>query len=767
MNVWSYIPTIFNQRHALQKAGLFALSVALITTLFLAVNAHAATNKVISFQARLLTAQGAVVPDGHYNIQFNIYEGGTGTAAGNPDGTLAWTETYINNGSNGGVFVKNGVMSVNLGSLTPFGSSVDWDSDTLWLSMNVAGSSASCTTFGSGSCVADGEMLPMKRITAVPFALNAENANTLGGMAASDFVQNSLNPQAGVSFNITGIGIASTLMADTVATSNLDRSTSGALTIGSLNATDIALQQNTAIGTGKTFSANGSGFDGNGNLGIGTLSPARALDVTTNSNTTNQLSVQIKQNGSGDAGIEIATSSSSTYSVGVDASAGSFKISSSRANGSAGATFGATTPGASHENNSSNYLSCSPYDSGPGGNIISISGYAVGNPVAPNNKIIGAIYTDSSSHPNTLVAASAEGTVVNGWNTLSITASLNADTTYWLCFNTNANIGWAYDTVADAMRYMDKTYSTTLPTTASGLTTDSRQLSYYATYEGDSNANLLGNGLFELSDIGEATFKNSEDSANAFNIQSADGESQLNVNNVDNQIKIGNSTGDATLLVLDQSASAPTNAMLGSMYYDTTLGKVQCYEDDGWGACGTAPDTFVTLSPEYSNAVMNGADIGTITSDLCSDTLNINDGSSSQPTICGTGETQNFYDWTSDQTGDQTRSIYVTYQLPSNFKEFVAGSTSLMGRTDSADSSVTYRLYRDSASSGLISCGGSAIAVSSGSQSSWQTVSASGGADPSTCGFEAGESILIRINLTAKNDAHAYVSDLNFTYSSE
>jgi hypothetical protein len=231
------------------------------------------------------------------------------------------------------------------------------------------------------------------------------------------------------------------------------------------------------------------------------------------------------------------------------------------------------------------------------------------------------------------------------------------------------------------------------------------------------------------------------------------------------QVGTGSGSGTPSLLTLDKASSAPSvnSALLGSMYYDTTLGKVQCYESEGWGACGAAPDTFVTISPEYTNAVMNGTDIGTITSDLCSDTLNINDGSSSQPTICGTNETYNFYKWTSAETTDQTRSIFVTSQLPTSFKEFVAGSTSLMGRTDSADSGVSYQIYRDDGS-GLTSCG-SAVSVSTGTQTTWQKATASGSADPSTCGFSAGDSILIRINLTAKNDANAYVSNLGFTFS--
>lgn len=233
------------------------------------------------------------------------------------------------------------------------------------------------------------------------------------------------------------------------------------------------------------------------------------------------------------------------------------------------------------------------------------------------------------------------------------------------------------------------------------------------------------------------------------------------------QVGGGVNGGPTTLFTLDKGASAPiasdNDALLGSMYYDTTLGKLQCYEADGWGACGSSPDNIITISPEYTNAVLHGTGIGTMTSDLCSDTLNVNDGSSGQPTICGTNETYNFYKWTSPQATAQTYGIYVTYQLPSTFKSFTSGETSLMGRTDSANSTVSYQIYRNSPT-GLVSCG-SSITVSSGVQTAWQIGSATGAADPSTCGFSGGESIIFRINTTASQNANAYVGNLNFTFS--
>ena len=232
------------------------------------------------------------------------------------------------------------------------------------------------------------------------------------------------------------------------------------------------------------------------------------------------------------------------------------------------------------------------------------------------------------------------------------------------------------------------------------------------------------------------------------------------------QVGGGVTGGPTTLFTLDKGASAPiandNDALLGSMYYDTTLGKLQCYEADGWGACGSSPDTVVTISPEYTNAVLHGTGVGTMTSDICSDTLNINDATNG-PVICGTNETYNFYKWTSPQASPQTYSIYVTYQLPSTFKEFASGQTSLMGRTNNANAAVSYRIFR-SDENGLTPCS-AAVSVSTGVQTSWQTKVASGAADPSTCGFEPGDSVVFQIDMVASTTANAYVSNLNFVFS--
>ena len=671
MTTWWHHPTILNmpvnRRLATRVSCILLLCIALITTLFFNVVAQAApgVNQTIGFQGRLLDASGNIVPDGSYNMQFKIYENGSGNEAGNPDGTLKWTETYVNNGNpTGAVEVKNGFMSVNLGSQNPFGNSIDWDQDTLWLSMNIAGSSTGCTTFGSGSCAADGEMLPMKRLTATPYALNAGAVN---GKTAADLIQNGTEEQ-NADFNIDGTGEANILQGNSsVLSPYLDTIDNGELSIGTANASSISIgslngDQTISIGSGS----------GNNDVTIGSLDGSSSTTI---------------QGGIGGVAVKIADGSNFTLTNQSDQSIASI--------GSSGALF--TVPvfatGSIGASNAANTESTS---------------------IGVNN--LGQGYLGSTSNSLLLQGGGA-----------NLLTAINNNGQANIGIGNSASSGYALD-VTGAINTSD---------------------AYYL------------NGVSVLSNSGLA-FSNDSTST----ISSASGQSLQLSSDVAVQIGDGADTGTPTLLTVDKATSAPTvtdEALLGSMYYDTTLGYLQCYEADGWGACSARPDNFISMSPEYSNAVMNGSNLGTMNSDLCSDALNINDGSSAQPTICGANETFNFYNWTSAQTTDQTKSIYVTYKLPTSFKEFIAGSTSIMGRTDSPDSAVTYQIYRNNGS-GLTACG-SVVPVSTGEQSAWTKATATSTADPSTCGFEAGDSIVLKINLTAKDAANAYVSNLDFAFS--
>ncbi len=175
---------------ALALAGLILLALVLPSA-----SSQAAVNSQLNFQGRLLNNAGAVVADGTYNMEFQIWQGGNGcvtgctsaNAAANNGGTLKWTEDWVyGSGSpDNRVTVKNGYFSVTLGSLTSL-SAVDFSQSSLWLSMNV-GDTSSAATFGAAS--GDGYMIPFKRLTASPYALQAQNSDALGGLTSGQFVQ--------------------------------------------------------------------------------------------------------------------------------------------------------------------------------------------------------------------------------------------------------------------------------------------------------------------------------------------------------------------------------------------------------------------------------------------------------------------------------------------------------------------------------------------------------------------------------------------------
>lgn len=127
--------------------------------------AYAAPNAELNFQARLLAANGAIAPDGNsYSVQFKLYNVASG-------GTAQWTETQSS------VTVKSGYLSVHLGVVTPFPSTIDW-SEQQWLTMNVN---------------TDGEMSPRLQLTSVPAAFHANEADGLRSganvLGADDFAQ--------------------------------------------------------------------------------------------------------------------------------------------------------------------------------------------------------------------------------------------------------------------------------------------------------------------------------------------------------------------------------------------------------------------------------------------------------------------------------------------------------------------------------------------------------------------------------------------------
>jgi hypothetical protein len=140
--------------------SLLILFWIVLTGFVLKAEAATGINEQVNFQGKVVKTDGTNVTNGNYDFVFKIYKGGDGVPGGG-DETLQWTETRT---AANQVAVTDGVFQVNLGSVNAFGTSVDWNSDTLWLSVNFNG---------------DGEMANYIRLTAVPYAFNAKKVNGL------------------------------------------------------------------------------------------------------------------------------------------------------------------------------------------------------------------------------------------------------------------------------------------------------------------------------------------------------------------------------------------------------------------------------------------------------------------------------------------------------------------------------------------------------------------------------------------------------------
>jgi hypothetical protein len=95
-----------------------------------------------------------------------------------------------------------------------------------------------------------------------------------------------------------------------------------------------------------------------------------------------------------------------------------------------------------------NYMNGSRFVNGATALSVSqISVYLKTVQAAPANQYQVAIYTDANGAPGTLVASSTSGTVTaNSWNSRPVTATLAANTAYWLVYNTNGDNNMSYDT---------------------------------------------------------------------------------------------------------------------------------------------------------------------------------------------------------------------------------------------------------------------------------------------------------------------------------
>ncbi|MFO1419156.1 MAG: galactose oxidase-like domain-containing protein, partial [Methylotetracoccus sp.] len=138
-------------------------------------------------------------------------------------------------------------------------------------------------------------------------------------------------------------------------------------------------------------------------------------------------------------------------------------------------TIGLAAQGSLTDSGNSGRLEGSRVLTGNAGTIVSMSVFvsAVDSQTANRAFQLG-IYTDAGGRPGTRVANSATGTLTaNSWNTLPVSATLQANTAYWLIYSTNGrsssvnnmygNIGTSGQGVASRSTVTFGTMPTTFP----------------------------------------------------------------------------------------------------------------------------------------------------------------------------------------------------------------------------------------------------------------------------------------------------------------
>lgn len=259
------------------------------------------------------------------------------------------------------------------------------------------------------------------------------------------------------------------------------------------------------------------------------------------------------------------------------------------------------------------------------GTVTSMSAYLVSAQGAPNNQFQFAIYSDNSNAPGTYIASSTIGNQTSdGWYTLPITATLTANTTYWLVHWQNSNFNGSNDAFtfishSGAASYYNQVawqsgtnngFPTTFPTTGPNASVGSGALaSMYASFASSGPALTLGS-TGQLTQSGAALFQDPTDSAASFQIQNSFGNALFTADTADMNITVSKLivagditvnghivTGGSTPTIAAGAASCttPTVAVTGT----DTSGTVTITTGSGCSGGGTL--ATISFSSTYAN----------------------------------------------------------------------------------------------------------------------------------------------------------------------
>jgi hypothetical protein len=537
--------------------------------------AYAANPTTINFQGKVVDSSSLNPTNTTYPFVFRIYNTAsptTATACGS-DSSCLYEESIAS------LSVTNGVFQVELGG-TCSGGLVAANTCTKSAAIDFSTSNSLYLTMKFNNDAA-GFMSPTIHLTTVPYAFNADR---LGGIAASGFIQNTTSPQSSSNFNISGAGVVGTSLQAPV--------------ISTAASTDLALQPTTGlVALNRASTANELRVYENA------ASPSNYASITATSNTAtfkSNTGTTLVGNGSGaitlsagaGAAVNITGNAASLWqtsagNITVQAGSGTVTLGTSTILTS---TAGLTVQGGSTLSLLSTSSSNISLDSGTTGSIL------IGGDTASAKTIsIGPTGTNTSSTILNLGVNTAGTQDINIGSTGSGNAA--AGTTVSIQGGTTANTAVVINTNGAGGITID---SGTTGNINIGNSANAKAVAIGNSTSGTTVTQTAGAVTNTLSNTGN-TVKTNSNSTTGFTVQNSGGISLVNVDtstNNSNNIATNPSFETATMWTAKNGSGASATSQASSPFYDGVKSMQVATSSTATNA-GALFSTSLTLNATY------------------------------------------------------------------------------------------------------------------------------------------------------------------------
>ncbi len=300
-----------------------------------------------------------------------------------------------------------------------------------------------------------------------------------------------------------------------------------------------------------------------------------------------------------------------------------------RVSGVSNGTLGNNHIGPSTDSAQTGYLTGSKFTMGPNtGTVTNISVY-VGTPIDPvNNQYVLAIYTDVSGKPGTKIV-SAQGTLSTPdfkYNQ-SVSATLNANTSYWLLYGTNTPAsnknGAKYDPGSNGAFF-----SATFGTFPSGASASPQNTNYsiyvdytYNSSSGNTTINLV-DGTYDEKRATNECLINSQVDAFGKPFPSGFRDSAMKYTNVNIPYKAHINSASLTFKARDANSDTTTNVKISAQKGSTNPSLPNCPPTGGpWAGQRTLYHPWNPQQAWAANGTYNSADDGGDFADVLNDLI--------------------------------------------------------------------------------------------------------------------------------------------------